>query len=268
MGLPVDDDPATLAIGQLALATYDSGAAMEPTHSPRPFLHPIRTVGAITVSEAPLGDHPWHHGLSFAIQDVSGTNFWGGRTYVADVGYVDLDNHGTTVRTSMMRGMSSISESLEWRGPDGLVQLIESRELSWTTAPLGWELQWSTVLSNPTPAPTIISSPGAKGLAGSGYGGLFLRMAAGPDARILRPVGGEQDRIAVATDDFTVAIVRLDHNDPWFTRTEPYLGLGSALASQKPLRLHPGGALRRDFALVFADGRQSLDNVSGHLPLR
>ena len=36
----------------------------------------------------------WHLGASLAVQDVDGTNLWGGRTYVRDTGYTWRDDHG------------------------------------------------------------------------------------------------------------------------------------------------------------------------------
>lgn len=42
----------------------------------RPFLHPVRTPsGDLLTCDAP-DDHPWHHGLWFALKYVDGDNFW------------------------------------------------------------------------------------------------------------------------------------------------------------------------------------------------
>ena len=50
--------------------TYHWGA------SRRPFVHPLRTpAGHVLTRDAP-DDHPWHHGLWFAIKYVDGDNFW------------------------------------------------------------------------------------------------------------------------------------------------------------------------------------------------
>jgi len=45
--------------------------------SPRPYLHPVRTLAGVRVTEAVPRDHPWHLGLSIAVQHVQGAD---GRT--------------------------------------------------------------------------------------------------------------------------------------------------------------------------------------------
>ena len=46
------------------------------------------------MTEIAPADHLHHVGVSLAPADVDGTSYWGGRTYVRDVGSTMLDNHG------------------------------------------------------------------------------------------------------------------------------------------------------------------------------
>src|SRR6188508_2458769 len=109
-----------LELGQVCVARYDSGDAIPERCSPRPYLHPIYTLGGTVVSAAAPTDHPWHLGMSLAIQDVDGANFWGGPTYLRDQGYVDRANHGMVVRRRRKDvGPTRITEELDWLGPDG-----------------------------------------------------------------------------------------------------------------------------------------------------
>ena len=63
--------------------------------APRPYLHPVRTLGGAVVTDVAPADHRWHHGVSVAVPDVGGSNFWGGGTYRRGEGYADRDDHGT-----------------------------------------------------------------------------------------------------------------------------------------------------------------------------
>jgi len=65
-----------------------------PSSSPRPYIHPVRTLKGVEVTATHPADHDWHLGLGFAVSDVDGTSFWGGGTFIRDRGYVLLDNHG------------------------------------------------------------------------------------------------------------------------------------------------------------------------------
>ena len=84
-------------IGGVEVARYLDGRGTIPTSSPRPFLHPVRTLAGVALTARHPADHDWHLGVGVAIPDVNGTSFWGGGTYVHGEGYVLLDNHGEIV---------------------------------------------------------------------------------------------------------------------------------------------------------------------------
>ena len=77
-----DGGPAAGAhSGATTVATLQDGTAIAARLSPRPYLHPVRTLGGVTVTDHLPADHPWHLGAGVALQDVNGINFWGGKTY-------------------------------------------------------------------------------------------------------------------------------------------------------------------------------------------
>ena len=75
-------------------------------------------------------DHDWHNGIGI-IPDVSGTNFWGGRTYI----HVALVCSSTTTEGSWASRLvlrdESFTQELQWIGHDGSVYLREQRLICW-----------------------------------------------------------------------------------------------------------------------------------------
>jgi hypothetical protein len=85
---------AELTVNDVAVATYVVEPALDIRLAPRPYLHPVRTLGGVVVTDELCFDHPWHLGASLTMADVNGVNVWGGRTFVRDSGYVWLPDHG------------------------------------------------------------------------------------------------------------------------------------------------------------------------------
>jgi hypothetical protein len=270
---------ADVAVGGVVVARYVSGAGLDATLSPRPFLHPVRTLAGVTVSDREPADHRWHLGVGVAIQDVGGANLWGGRTYVRDTGYAWRDDHGTvTHRGFTRRSASGFAAELDWRGPDGRVLLREVRDVDAAPARAGWRLALRFRLRNATGAPLAIGSPATNGRAGAGYGGFFWRFpplaggrvgtAAGegeaavhgsragwlavsglvPDQGADRRAGGAPVTVVLAGADGATRA------DPWFVRLAGYPGAGLSLAPERPVVLPPGGDVAREVHAVVADG--------------
>ena len=65
--------------------------------SPKPYFHPVNSLAGDTLTNFRPNDHPWHHALSFTLNNVSGANFWGGPTCLKD-GYKWRDDHGAQHR--------------------------------------------------------------------------------------------------------------------------------------------------------------------------
>ncbi|WP_431926562.1 DUF6807 family protein [Nonomuraea jabiensis] len=252
-----------LASGQ-AVASYELRPDLPVTDSPRPYLHGVRTLGGVEVTEVRPEDHVHHLGVGVAISDLGGANFWGGRTYVKDQGPAWLDDHGTQRHLSFSRlDDSGFVEHLEWVGPGG--RLVAREERTVTARPFGdfWALDFAFTLTNLTGAPLEVRSSATKGRVGAGYGGFFWRAPGTSTGRIALP--GDEEAVHGSRDpwvalsgttpegrDWTLVFVQLD-GDPWFVRVEHYPGVGQALAWDRPLVVED--TLTRRVVTAVVDGR-------------
>lgn len=270
-----------LRIGEIAVATYDPGFDITPTSSPRPFLHPVRTLGGFPVTDAHPADHDWHVGVGVAVQDVNGWNLWGGRTYVRDAGYQWLGDHG---RIEHIRWNTSAPghavEELRWVDGHGTDLLRERRELRWGPADGetpentgAWVLELGFTLSIPPAAEfdtVTLGSPGSNGREAGGYGGFFWRLPRTDELAIRTPdAAGEADvhgtvadwlavSLANGADTATIVLMPTDPvtaTDKWFVRASGYPGIGSSLAWDQPVEVARSRPVRRGFRAVIADGR-------------
>ncbi|MET7338610.1 DUF6807 family protein [Nonomuraea sp. NPDC005650] len=246
------------------VAAYELRPDLPATDSPRPYLHGVRTLGGVEVTEVRPEDHVHHLGAGVAISDLGGANFWGGRTYVKDQGPTWLDDHGTQRHLSFSRlDDSGFVEHLEWAGPGGRPVAREERTV--TARPFGdfWALDFAFTLTNLTGDPLEVRSSATKGRVGAGYGGFFWRAPGTSTARIALPGGeeavhGSRDPwVALAGttpegQDWTLVFVQAD-GDPWFVRVEHYPGVGQALAWDRPLVVET--TLTRRVVTAVVDGR-------------
>ena len=173
--------PVPLCIDDTVVAQYDPGLDVAPTSSPRPFLHPVRTLGGLTVTDAHPADHDWHLGIGVAVQDVAGWNLWGGRTYVRGSGYTWRPDHGRIEHVGWAdRGPGRSAEDLRWLDPTDRVLLHERRTLRWGRPAepefTAWLLDFEFTLTPPGGEPVELGSPGSNGREGGGYGGFFWRL--------------------------------------------------------------------------------------------
>ena len=259
---------ATLRLDGVCVAGYSAGSRLEPVLAPRPYLHPVRTLAGRPVTDAQPPDHPWHLGISVAVPDVGGWNFWGGPTYLRGRGYTWQEDHGRIEHAGFTAlGSEGFDERLRWLSPGGEPVLAEHRRVRARLAEHGWVLEVSSTLSNVSGRHLELGSPASNGRAGAGYGGLFWRLppAGEPSVRAGAAVGEEavhgsvgsclvwSDRVA----GFTVALTGTDaatRADPWFVRVGEYPGVGSQLASREPLPLPVECSVRRGFCALVADG--------------
>lgn len=224
LGAPWAAAPAAsgqLHVGSAAaacrVAELRTGEDISPTDGPRPFLDEVTTLGGVVVTDQQPLDHTWHLGISTALQDVDGHNFWGGRTYTREAGrYIWRRDHGRiqlqTQEISEVAGAGSAST--DGRAP-GAGQQLEQR-LCWITGtgetllqehrtvrtalnsapdagsaagPEAWLLDYRFALT-PAPSgrairgPVSLGGPGSNGRVGGGYGGFFWRLPQLTEARI------------------------------------------------------------------------------------
>lgn len=274
-GVP-GNELASLEVDGRRVASYLDGSGLARTMSPRPFLHPVTTLGGTPVTDVLPEDHRWHLGVSVAVQDVAGRNLWGGRTYLPGKGYTWREDHGAVRHAGWeQRTADSFDQRLEWVGPAGELLVRERRQVTARAAEDvagAWVLEIAFTLGNMTGEDLALGSPATNGRAGAGYGGLFWRLprSAGglevfaPDARGEAQVHGRVSPwVAVSGTPgdparaYTLVLAGGDERtrqDPWFVRLDDYPGIGSSLAAERPLRLPPGGSAHRRLRALVADG--------------
>lgn len=155
----------------------------------RPHLHPVRTpAGHVLTRNAP-DDHPWHHGLWFAIKFVNEENFW--EEYDA---YGVLRHQGPPTVTAHDDGRVTVAGSLHWVRPDRTtVTLVEDRTI--THVPIGEDAYAIDLDTSLAPA-TDVRLDRTPFTTWGGYSGLTVR---GPadfvDTRLTLDDGSVHDRI-------------------------------------------------------------------------
>ncbi len=274
------------------LADYQDGSRIRAVSSPRPYLHPVRTLAGTVVTDHQPLDHVWHLGVGVALQDVDGANFWGGRTYTRAAGeYVWRPDHGSIVRTGEpslgdpSEQDGELTEHLSWNGPDGAPILTEQRTWTWAAVgPSVWRLSLDFALSPAGNQPVSLGSPGSNGRVGGGYGGFFWRLPACSGAKVWTPsVAGESAVHGSVTPwlawsgGFTagtfdggprqsgaatlVFVAAADSTDPWFVRADGYPGVGQSLAWDAPVIAEPGAPVRRSVTVFIADGILGTEDI-------
>lgn len=266
---------AVLRVDGREVAEYVWRPDLPLSSSPRPYLHPVRTLAGIRVTDAVPDSHPHQLGISIAAPNLDGCNFWGGRTWVAGHGPAWLDNHGTQHHDRwLQRSATDLVHTLRWVDPRDRTLLHERRSIMCRrVGDSAWSLAIRTELTNATDRPLVFRSPAAQGRAGAGYGGFFWRGPAAGAVTILSPAGTDVRAVHGATADWlavtgdsghgtwTMLFVPVDDStarDPWFVRARDYLGVGSSLTWSLPLILAPEESITRHLVTVVADGAVSL----------
>ncbi|BCW55915.1 MULTISPECIES: DUF6807 family protein [unclassified Arthrobacter] len=274
----------TLTLDGHPVADYQDGSHIRAVSSPRPYLHPVRTLAGTVVTDHQPLDHVWHLGVGVALQDVDGVNFWGGRTYTREAGqYVWRPDHGSIVRTATTAVQADagegragkLQETLDWNGPDGAPILVEERSWAWSgVAPSIWRLSLDFALSPAGDKPVSLGSPGSNGRFEGGYGGFFWRLPPCGDAAVWTPAGsGEAETHGSVTPWLAwsgkfdggpatlVFVAPEGSTDPWFVRVDGYPGVGQSLAWDAPVMARPGSPVRRRVTVFVADGILSTTDI-------
>jgi hypothetical protein len=268
-----------LVLHGTTVAEYVVEPEIDQRFGPRPYLHPVRTLGGVVVTDVLPADHRWHLGVSVAMPDVSGTNLWGGRTYRRDSGYRWRNDHGRIVPDGWRwRHATGFAQRLRWLDPRGRTLLIEQRTVEAVPLPDRadvWRLDFAFTLTAPADRSVVLGSPATNGRpGGAGYGGFFWRAAPGDHATFTAGAEGEerlngsaQPWLALAGTDvrgraYTLVFTGLGADDRWFVRTGIYPGVCAALAFEHPRRLAAGQELRRRHHVYVADGWWSRHRVA------
>jgi hypothetical protein len=291
-----DGHSLTFTAGDLAIATYTYQPEDEQYESPRPYFHPLTTLGGDEVTIYRPWDHVWHKGLSWALPNVGDHNFWGGATYTRATGYANLDNNGAMGHeafTSIEESTDGITvtESLVWTaqpssgqaasgGQAGQPLINEQRSFAIGMLPVpgAWVLLFKSTMDNISGTEIGIGSPTTEGRDNAGYGGLFWR---GPRSF----TGGEfRSESGTGADEFmgtrspwiaftgqhdstcrksTIMFVE-DQGNPgacnqWFARSSMFACLGSAPFFSEVVPLKVGEPLTYRYAVVISDGAVDAD---------
>ena len=198
MVMAVTDDGASVLVSWdgAELFRYVYRPDDPPLESPRPYLHPVRTLAGEVVTGCRPPDHAWHKGISWALPNVGPDNFWGGPTYRRGDGYVQLDNNGSMRHDGFdalgtQGGHARLAERLTWVTATGQTLFSERRRITAAVRPdrLVWGLRFVTMMRNVSGRTVVIGSPTTEGRENAGYGGLFWRGPASfAGARVL-PAG-------------------------------------------------------------------------------
>jgi hypothetical protein len=286
MRLELDGRELRAMAGDTALFHYVYRPDMPRYESPKPYLHPVRTLAGDVVTAYRPHDHVWHKGIAMTVSHLSGENFWGGPSYVRDRGYVDLPNHGAMLHeefTTLAEDPAAVcfGERLSWVTQAGERWVSERRELSATLHDGHWILEFRTALTNVRGAPLEFGSPATNGRPLAGYSGLLWR---GPRSftggMVLSANGGdpgaeggammgegapwiayvgahdEVDRVStlVFMDDTAVS-------GHWFVRSRPYPAMNPSPCFATELELPQDATLERRYRLVVAGAPWDADRI-------
>ncbi|WP_326554537.1 PmoA family protein [Micromonospora sp. NBC_01813] len=272
-------DPMLLEVAGRPVAEYVVHPEVDPRYSPRPYLHPVRTLAGVPVTDTLPADHRWHLGVSVTMQDVSGTNLWGGRTYVRDTGYTWRADHGRITHDSWLdRRPSGFRQRLRWCDPAGTTLLTEERAVSVGEVAghdEAWAFDIGYALTAPADRAISLGSPATNGRpGGAGYGGFFWRLAPGTPHAFSAAADGEEavngstePWVALTGEGaggqpYTLVFAGLGDGDHWFVRTGIYPGVCVALAFDEPLPVSAGGQVQRRHRVLVVDGTLSRQQVA------
>jgi hypothetical protein len=248
--------------------------------SPRPYLHPLRTLDGDVVSLYRPHDHVWHKGIAWSLSNVGTENFWGGVSYTRADGYRQLPNNGRMRHDGfdalgVHDGVLRFDERLTWVTQDGAAWIEERRRVGVAVLPDAgaWQFAFRTTMRNISGATIPIGSPTTSGRDSAGYSGLFWR---GPRSftggTVLTPDGEGGDELMGVRGPWLAftgrhdghgrssTLVFVDHRTNleyptrWFVRSQPF-----ACACPAPFfsREHPladGDALALRYDVLVAGG--------------
>ena len=260
--------------------------------SPRPYFHPLYTLGGDPVSLYRPHDHVWHKGIALSLPNIrvpgGGTeNFWGGVTYLRDREYVQLPNNGAMRHTGFdwieaePDGIS-VGHGLDWLTERGTTWFREARSFVITADPAEsvWALAFATRFTNVSGQDLAIGSPTTEGRVNAGYGGLFWRgprsfsggtvyvpgLAGGDELMGVRApwlafTGRHDEHGRESTLAFVDAPDNPGHPVEWFVRSGIFACVCPAPFFSAEVPVPAGEAIELRYAVVIADGDPGLSGA-------
>ena len=286
-----DGGALTFTAGGRQIATYTYRPTDDQYESPRPYFHPLTTLGGDEVTIFRPWDHVWHKGLSLALPNVGKDNFWGGATYTRATGYANVENngamtHGAFTAISDSGAGITAAEELVWSSQDGRPVIAEKRrfnvQLLDVPATAAWVLLFETEITNISPDVIEIGSPTTEGRDNAGYGGLFWRgprsftggqfrseSGTGQDefmgtrSEWISFTGQHDDTCRFSTITFVEDGTNPGAPNQWFARSSMFACLGSAPFFSEAVPLQAGRPLTYRYAVVISDGQVDGQSAAG-----
>jgi hypothetical protein len=276
------DSHVVVAWGEVPLVRYVHRPDVPQLESPKPYLHPVRTLSGDLVTAYRPHDHVWHKGIQLALPHVGPENFWGGVTWVRGEGYRQLENNGSMdhVEFDALEAdgeTARIAERLAWHTQAGEHWIDERRELQFRVLGDAWVLSWFSELENVSGRSLDFGSPTTHGRPNAGYGGLLWR---GPRSftggEVIVPGGPVPEEEAmgstrpwvafVGTHDETIRRTTLAFfadgaEPPWFVRSGPYAVCGPAPWFHAEQTLGDGESLTLGCDVAIADGAWTAEQI-------
>lgn len=286
--LHVLESPLRVVSGDVTLMGYVLEPRLPESDSPKPYLHPLATLAGNVVTAVRPHDHTWHNGLQFAVANLSGENFWGGRTYVRGKGYVPLDNNGTVSHVRWDRvadtgDRATLCHELAWVTAGGEKWMSERRTIVAGPADPArgcWTLSWTSRLRNTSGRELRWGSPVTEGRPTAGYGGLFWRgprsftggsvrtsdgvtgdEVMGHRAPWLAFTGRHDESLGTSTLLFVDGPSNPGHPTAWYARAAPFPVVSFAATYHRERRLVPDEELAMTHHLVLIDGDWDVERL-------
>ncbi len=263
-----DDETLSIQLGDVEIGRYVARPTTPRVESRKPYLHPMRTLAGDVVSAFRPWDHPWHKGLQMTWSEVSGQNFWGGKTYV-DGEYLWLDNVGHMRHDGYDEiepdgDRLRVVEHLTWVTAAGEEWVAETRELTFSAAHTDrgvWLLDFATHLVNTRGADLEFGSPTTLGRPNAGYTGLFWRGPRSWTNGQVIAANGESEELMGTVSGWLAISGRYDEVDgggmvlfaagtsnapvpiTWFVRTSHFAAINASPAFSQVVTVQPGEPL-------------------------
>ncbi|MGW4967620.1 DUF6807 domain-containing protein [Nonomuraea sp. NPDC004186] len=297
--LSVRDEDSSLIVtaGDVDIAQYVYHPDAPDAESPKPYIHPIRSLSGAPMSVYRPHDHRWHKGLQMTWAHLSGQNFWGGPTFSVEKNYHWRDNLGHMNHIDFAELSSdgervTVAESLHWVSAQGEQWITEQRRQVFhgVDAERGiWALDFTTQLLNVRGATLEFGSPTTHGRPLAGYAGFFWRgprswtggtiIAAGGKGGE-EMMGAEAPWLAITGqhDEIdgggTVLAIAGHSSAPvpikWFVRKEAFAVISPSPSFDEEIALADGDTLELAHRYVFIDhmcDRAELDELGAEFAL-